>query len=151
MKVISHNLIGTRLPERSIEVERYSLRFFAEAIGATDPLHTDEAVARAAGYRSLLAPPTYVCCLANMADPDSGALLSLLDVDLRKVLHGEQRITYYEPICAGDRLRFASRIADIYSKKAGALEFVAVDTTVINQDNLRVAATQTLIVVRHAS
>ena len=57
------------MPEFSIEVENYPLRFFATTIGDLDPIRHDEAAARAAGYRSLVAPPTYVSCLINMADP----------------------------------------------------------------------------------
>ena len=148
--MIDRSLIGTTLPERSIEVEKYPLRFFVETIGAEDPAHRDEAIARAAGYRSLLAPPTYVACLALLADPDPDALLRLLNVDAKKVLHGEQRFTYRHAICAGDRLRFNSRIADIYDKKNGALEFVVLDTTVTNQLDQMVVELRSIMVVRHS-
>lgn len=148
--MIDRGLIGRTLPEHSIMVEKYPLRFFAEAIGAEDAMHRDEAAAQAAGYRSLLAPPTYVACLSSMADPDPYALLQLLKVDLRKVLHGEQRFTYHQPVCAGDVLRFNARIADIYDKKNGALEFVVFETRVTNQLEQLAAEIQAVMAVRHS-
>jgi len=139
------------MPEFSIEVENYPLRFFATTIGDLDPIRHDEAAARAAGYRSLVAPPTYVSCLINMADPDPEGLLHLLEIDLKRVLHGEQQITYHQPICAGDRLFFQTRIADIYDRKNGALEFVVLQTQVSNQERVKVAETSTTMVVRNAA
>lgn len=55
------------------------MRFFAGAIGATETIHLNEVAARAAGYRSLVAPPTYVMCyyrsthycVSNVQRPDS--------------------------------------------------------------------------------
>jgi acyl dehydratase len=148
--VISRTLIGTALPEYSIEVEKYPLRFFATAIGELNPIHHDEAAAVAAGYRSLVAPPTYVACLSSMADPAPGALLKLLGVDLARILHGEQRLVFHRPICAGDRIFFNTRVADIYDKKNGALEFVVLETLVSDQDHNKLAETQAIAVVRNA-
>jgi acyl dehydratase len=132
-------------------VEMYPLRFFAKAIGANDPIHHDHAAAIAAGYRSLLAPPTYVACLANMADPDPYSLLNLLNADPKYVLHGEQRLTFQQPICAGDRLYFNCHIADIYDKKNGALEFVVLDTVVTDPHHASVAEMRAVMIVRHPS
>jgi len=148
--MIDRSLIGTRLPDNNIEVEKYPLRYFAQAIGADDPLHRDEAAAQAAGYRSLLAPPTYVACLAALADPDPYRILDVLKVDVKRILHGEQRFRYHQPVCAGDRLRFRARIADIYDKKNGALEFVTIDTEITNQLDQLAAVTRVVMVVRNA-
>ena len=43
------------------EIGRAAIRYFALAIGDENPLYTDEAYARAAGYPSIVAPPTFVC------------------------------------------------------------------------------------------
>jgi acyl dehydratase len=50
---------------------------------------------------------------------------------------------------AGDRLRFEPRVADIYDKKGGALEFVLRETRVSNQHGSLVAEMKCLTVVRH--
>lgn len=149
--VISRTLIGTTLPEYSIEVEKYPLRLFASAIGEFDPIHHDEDAAAAAGYRSLVAPPTYVVCLNVMANPDPNALFKRLGVDPARILHGEQQLSFHSPICAGDRVFFNSRIHDIYDKRQGTLEFVVLETLVSDQHRNRMADTRAVIVVRGAT
>ncbi len=72
-----------------------------------------------------------------------------LEIDLGKVLHGEQRFDFHAPVCAGDTLRFQSKVSDIYDKKGGALEFVVNGTKVTNQLGEHVADLHSVIVVRH--
>jgi acyl dehydratase len=130
-------------------VEKGRIRFFAEVIGATDPIYFDASAAQAAGYRNVVAPPTFIFG----AESDSGVLMKLLDtlkIDLREVLHGEQRFDYHAPVCAGDTLRFQTRVSDIYDKKGGTLEFVVNDTKVTNQLGEHVSDLHSVIVVRHA-
>jgi len=147
--MIDKKFIGYEVPPTLWDVEKGRIRFFAEVIGATDPIHLDATAAKAAGYRNVVAPPTFIF----RAESDSGVLMKLLDplkIDLRKVLHGEQRFDYHAPVCAGDTLRFQTRVADIYDKKGGALEFVVNDTKVTNQLGEHVASLHSVIVVRHA-
>lgn len=40
---------------------RAAFRYFARAIGDDNPIYTDGDAARAAGYRDVVAPPTFVC------------------------------------------------------------------------------------------
>ncbi len=147
--MIDKKFIGYEVPPTLWEVEKGRIRFFAEVIGAAAPIYFDEAAAKAAGYRSVVAPPTFIFG----AESDSGVLMKLLDtlkIDLREVLHGEQRFDYHAPVCAGDTLRFQTRVADIYDKKDGALECVVYDTKVTNQFGEHVADLHAVIVVRHA-
>ncbi len=147
--MIDKKFIGYEVPPTLWDVEKGRIRFFAEVIGTDDPIYLDEATAKAAGYRYVVAPPTFIFG----AESDSGVLMKLLDtlkIDLREVLHGEQRFDYHAPVCAGDTLRFQTRVADIYDKKDGALEFVVNDTKVTNQLGEHVADLHSVIVVRHA-
>ncbi|MCM2337280.1 MaoC family dehydratase N-terminal domain-containing protein [Hydrogenophaga pseudoflava] len=147
--MIDKKFIGYEVPPTLWDVEKGRIRFFAEVIGSADPIYLDEASAKAAGYRNVVAPPTFIFG----AESDSGVLMKLLDtlrIDLREVLHGEQRFDYHAPVCAGDTLRFQTRVADIYDKKDGALEFVVNDTKVTNQLGEHVADLHSVIVVRHA-
>jgi len=74
-----------------------------------------------------------------------------MGVPLQNILHGEQRFDYHAPIHAGDRLSFRSRIADIYARKGGALEFIVKQTRVENQDAVLVAELRAVVVVRNPS
>ena len=140
--------IGHRFEPYTAEVEIGRLKFFAKAIGQTDPVYTDEAAARAAGHPALPVPPTFLFCL-EMEAPNPGAIRDLLDMPVPKILHGEQRFTYHAMAYAGDTLRFEQRIADIYAKKGGLLEFVLRETRVTNQHGQHIADLTGTTVVRH--
>lgn len=147
--MIDKKHIGYAPPPAFWDVEKGRIAFFAQVIGMHDPIYTDEAAAKAAGYRGIVAPPTFFFG----AEGDSGATMKLietLEIDLGKVLHGEQRFDYFAPVCAGDTLRFESKVTDIYDKKGGALEFVVNQTRVTNQLGEHVADMHSVVVVRHA-
>ena len=90
-------------PSPAYEVGREKIREFAEAIGSTDPVHTDPDAARALGHPDVVAPPTFAVIIAQRAeaqvidDPEAG-------IDFSRVVHGEERFTHHRPIVAGDRL-----------------------------------------------
>lgn len=73
---------------------------------------------------------------------------STKSIELGKVLHEEQNSRYYGMTFTGDTLSFASRITDLYAKKAGSLEFVVRDTCV-HRGNDRIADLRSTIIVRH--
>jgi acyl dehydratase len=146
--VIDKKWIGHQLPPSVLTIDRTRLRFFAKAIGETDPVYTDLEAARAAGYADLPVPPTFLVA----AELDSGAsdqLLAQLGIPLAKLLHGEQGYTYHRPVVAGDTITMHSVINDIYDKKGGALEFVVKTARAVNQHNELMAELRTVIVCRH--
>jgi acyl dehydratase len=145
--MIDRRHIGMSLRPTVLDIERGRLRFFAQAIGETDPVYLDETAARAAGYPDLPAPPTFL--FAGELDGQSiTSMLDALGVPLGRILHGEQEFTYFAPVCAGDTVTVESRISDIYAKKGGALEFIVKDSAVTNQHGVKVAAMRSIIVVR---
>jgi acyl dehydratase len=146
--MIDRKYIGTALPKAVLEIEKGRLRFFAKAIGETDPVYTDEKVAKAAGYPSLPAPPTFIFA----AELDAGTLMPALinmGVNLNRILHGEQQFTYLAPICAGDTITVESKFTDIYDKKNGALEFLVKASVVTNQHGAKVAEIRSVVVIRN--
>jgi acyl dehydratase len=146
--MIEKKWIGHQLPPSELLIERGRLQFFARSIGETDPIYTDLAAARAAGYPDLPAPPTFVFA----AELESGAVTSLLEtleLPIQKILHGEQGFTYLKPVCAGERVTVRSKIADIYEKKGGALEFVLKSSEARNSSGELVAELRSLLVCRN--
>lgn len=144
--MLDRSKIGYEFTSFSADVEKGRLKFFAKAIGETNPIYTDETAARDAGYPSLPAPPTFTMVL-DMEGPENMPVLELLDIDIAKILHGSQEFEYFAPICAGDVITVTSRIADMFDKKGGALEFVVSENTYTNQNGqLTAKATSTLIV-----
>src|SRR5213076_1850421 len=53
------SLIGRQMSQGTVDVEKGRLRFFAKAIGESDPVYTDESAARDAGHPTLPVPPTF--------------------------------------------------------------------------------------------
>jgi len=146
--MIDKKWIGHELPASVLPIERSRLQYFAKAIGETDPIYTDAAAARGAGYPDLPAPPTFLFA----AELDSGAAFRLIEdlqIPIAKLLHGEQSFTYVRPACVGDTVTVNSRVSDIYDKKNGALEFVVKTSRAINQRQELVAELRTVLVCRH--
>ncbi|MCP1644868.1 acyl dehydratase [Pseudomonas citronellolis] len=142
-KWIGHSLDTTRMT-----LERGRLRAFARAIGETDPVYTQVEAAHAAGYADLPAPPSFLFG----AELDAGTLdrmLADLEIPIARILHGEQGFTYHKPVCAGETVTVQSRIADLFDKKNGALEFLVKTSEVRNDNNELVAELRTVLVVRN--
>ncbi|MFF2085384.1 MaoC family dehydratase N-terminal domain-containing protein [Nocardia sp. NPDC058176] len=140
-------VVGTTLPTTTLTLDSGRLKFFAKAIGETNPVFSDDDAARAAGHPAIPVPPTFLFAV-EMEQPDPFAWLLPLGVDLRFALHGEQRFTYYTPAHAGDVVTATPRISDVYSKKGGALEFIVKDTTITRADDVLIAELTSVIVVR---
>ncbi len=146
--MIDRRWIGHALPESVLPLERSRLRFFAKAIGETDPVYTDVEAAREAGHADLPAPPTFLFA----AELDSGAterMLQDMEIPLAKLLHGEQGFSFHRTACAGDTITVRSSVTDIYDKKQGQLEFVVKTARATNQHDELVAELRTVIVCRH--
>jgi len=90
-------------PTAPYAVGREKIREFAEAVGADDPVHTDQGVARARGYKDVIAPPTFAVLIAQqcdrqfIVDPEAG-------IDYTMLVHGEERFVHHRPITAGDEI-----------------------------------------------
>ena len=90
-------------PTSPYAVGREKIREFAEAVGAVDVVHLDPALARARGYRDVIAPPTFAVLIAQrcdhqlIVDPEAG-------IDFSRLVHGEQRFVHHRPITAGDEI-----------------------------------------------
>jgi hypothetical protein len=146
--MIDRSWIGHEFAPLTVDVELGRLRQFAKAIGETRPEYIDEAAAQAKGWPSVPVPPTLLFGL-EMEQPNPWAYLETIGVDIARVLHGEQHLTYHASAWARDRLTFRYSIADIYDKRQGALEFVTKSTTVTNQRSELVANLRKVIVVRN--
>ncbi|MCP1419597.1 MULTISPECIES: MaoC family dehydratase N-terminal domain-containing protein [Pseudomonas] len=146
--MIDKKHIGKQLPTFLVTAEAGQLRFFAKATGETNPVYFDEQAARDAGHPALPLPPTFLFSLEFQIP--SNAWRDELGIVTARILHGEESFRYHRMAYAGDTLRFDVRIADIYDKKAGALEFVVRETRVTNQHGEHVADLRSVLVQRNS-
>jgi acyl dehydratase len=118
-------MIGKSTRPTAFEVEKGQVRRFAAAIGEENPIHRDEKLSKAAGFPSLVAPPTFPAVLCAV-DP----LLSDVGLDQQSTMHAEEEYEYFRPVCAGDVIHVSHKVADVYEKQApnGRLVFVVIET-----------------------
>jgi acyl dehydratase len=134
--------IGQESAPWTYEVTTTSVRAFARGVGYTDPVYFDLDAAKAAGYRSLPAPPTYLGTPVfvpgrsddTFSNPREGQ--PRVNHGLKNVLDGGTEVEYYEDICAGDSLTGVSRVGDLRvrdSKAIGKMLIVFMETRYTNQ------------------
>ncbi|RKQ29991.1 MaoC family dehydratase N-terminal domain-containing protein [Oceanobacillus halophilus] len=126
------------------DVEFRHIHQFADAIGDANPLYTDKEYAKNSKYGSIIAPPTF-----SVAFSGEGAELPI-NLDERRMLHGEQEFIYYRPIQLGDRLYCQRKISDLYEKegKSGKMQFLVVDTEIKDEGGQMVAVNRMNIIYR---
>lgn len=142
-------IVGHVFPEQRAFVEPRRLRFFLETIGEKAEIYTNAEAARAAGYRDIPIPPTYMFCLQSLDNPGSIKVLDMLGVDIGRILHGEQKFTFHTPACVGDELIYTTSIGSIADKKGGALTMIGQDIRVENGRGEHVADIVNTIVIRN--
>ena len=130
------SLYGKEHVAGPFEVTKELIHAFAGSLGEADPVFADEAAARAAGYRGLVAPPTFCTVFVTRA--------KLPSIELkfgRTQMHAGQRVQPKTPIVEGDWLTASSHLKDVYPKtgRSGTIVFVVWETTFRNQNGEVVA------------
>lgn len=123
---VDPSVIGIETDEATWKVEEGKVREFARAVGIDDPLCTDAAAARAAGFKGVVAPPTFAITAGQWA-PTWESAARVCGFEITRLLHGEQRFELHRPICAGDVLVGRKKIVDLFEKvgkRGGTMTFV---------------------------
>jgi acyl dehydratase len=149
------SVVGKESAPWTYEVTTTSVRAFARGVGYTDRVYFDVDAAKAAGYRNLPAPPTYlgtaVFIPGRSHDTFSGPTEGQpqLHHGLKNVLDGGTETEYFEPICAGDTLVAVTKVLDLKTRESGKLGkmlIVTTETTFKNQDGKRAAAQRSQVI-----
>jgi hypothetical protein len=138
-------LIGTESPPWTYEVTTTSVRAFARGVGYTDPVYFDIEAAKAAGYRNLPSPPTYMGTAVfipgksddTFSGPKEGGV-NFSEFGLANILDGGTEVEYFGSICAGDTLTAVSRLSGLdvrESKSIGQMLIVSSEMEFKNQDD----------------
>ncbi len=126
-------------------VGREKVREFARAVFATNPLHSDPAAAKEAGYADVVAPATFPVVVQEQAlqqlldEPENG-------IDFSRVVHGDQRFSYSRPIVAGDELTATLTIASV--KTLGGHSMVTAESAMVDSSGAHVVTAISTLVVR---
>ena len=125
-------IIGKESSPTTLEVDKTSVRMFARAVGYDDPIYYDEEAAKAAGYKSLPAPPGYLGTpIFKPGGAPRGAPMSggpQPSRPLNRILNGGTEIEYFDDIVAGDVLTSQSHTASFEERK-GSIGDMLITTT----------------------
>jgi acyl dehydratase len=133
-----------------------SIRYFARALGDDNPLFTDDAFARDAGYRMAVAPPTLVCetCQYSDAAPSETGHIGHewdLPIDNVRMIRAGNEYEFTRPIYPDDWISVTWTLEDIVERKArrgGNQLFVTSLAVYENQDGERLASNRETIVLQ---
>ena len=93
--MVDKSAIGVTFTPTKAQVEAGRLRYFFETLRERNPIYREASAAKAAGYAGVPIPPTYLFCLEMMDSERPFEVLEKLNIDLARVLHGEQRFDYH--------------------------------------------------------
>lgn len=129
MVEFDRSALGVESSPISYEVEKGAIRKFAEAIGDEDPMYYNEQAAQVLGFKSIVAPPTFLCTFRAQELPD-------LKVQFGRVrLNGGNEYEYFQPIYAGDTISVTAKYADVAERtgRTGSMVFIITELTFRNQ------------------
>jgi len=119
-----------------VPVTAEMIQKFAEAIGESNPLHTDPEAAKRGPNGGLTAPPSFAVTFRNGQHffqhvPRFG----------KQGFDAGKDVEFVAPICPGDAITLSSHVKEIYEKtgRSGSMVFVIVRTTLKNQNGEVVA------------
>ena len=138
-------LIGKTLPSSTVNISEDAILRHCRSTSTTGLIHTDYEAARTAGYRGLVVPAAMYT-----------QLLREQVTHLRRTFNGAGlgagiSVEVLEPSCAGDALQATTYLKDMYTKtgRSGMMVFVVWETTMTNQEGVKVAAIQESFVNRN--
>jgi meromycolic acid (3R)-3-hydroxyacyl-[acyl-carrier protein] dehydratase HadD len=110
---IAEEIIGThyRYPDH-FEVDREKIREFARAVKDDHPAHYSEEAAKECGYDALIASLTFLSVAGRRVQLEIFKHFAV-PINLERVLHRDQKITFHRPILAGDKLFFDSYLDSV--------------------------------------
>ena len=124
---------------------------YAKAVDDLNPLYFDEDAAKAAGYRTLIAPPTFLAHVVvghgNVADLREDGIYRRggsgrgINLRVKRVMFGGEEWDFLEPAYVGDTITAQTRLHSLEQKDGGSGPFVlqTTETTYTNQDGVTVA------------
>ncbi len=135
MSAIDRRFIGYALPAFTVLLEPQRLQRFARAVGMAD-----------AQSLSVI-PPTFFKAIEG-EDNSSRRIIDALGVPLQQVLHVEQQFDYLLPITVGEQVRVERKVADIYEKKGGAMQFIVIESSIFRGDAQLAGRSRQIVLVR---
>ena len=151
--------LGMEFSPYTFEVEKGKIAEFAMAISQKEgkdqvnPLYVNREAAQKAGYKDIIAPPTFQTCFPHWAGGGLMPVIQSLGINIFKLLHGEEEYDYLGAIHPGDIMTGKAKVVDMYEKekkdKPGKfMEFTVIETEIRNQRGELVIKSRSTLVER---
>lgn len=150
--------IGQESEPWTYEVTTTSVRMYARGIGSENPVHYDVDTAKAAGFRSLVAPAGYLGTPVFSPATNDGTFGfprrgggPRLNMPFKRLLDGGTETEYLDVICAGDVLVETSHLADLKLRDGamGKMLFITNESVYKNKESGKVVARQKLTSIHY--
>ncbi len=151
-------LVGQIESERGpVEIAALGAQRYAHAVGDLNPIYFDESAAKAAGYRRIVVPPTYVQYALVPTRPiddirDDGLFKgnSALRLRVQRTMFGGEEWDFIAPVYVDDEISAVSRVIGLDQKDGAKGPFVRItrETTYTNQFGDVVARTRQIGIAR---
>ena len=130
--MIDRKFIGHEFAASEIDITRWRISQFANAIRNSKPIYYDVHEAKKQGFKDIPVPPTFFSRM-TFSDPN---FFATLGVDFRKLLDGGREIKYYSQCQAGDTISYQTKVENIVEKegKRGKMDLITVVTSGKNKD-----------------
>lgn len=157
---IDKRFVGREYGPFEFEAGLEKMREFAYAIGGgvpstgfsargapegLSPLLYDEQAAKEGPWHSVIAFPSFAVTFA-IAPFSKACMDPELQLNLLRLVHGEQRFEFFEVVRPGDRLTTRGKITDITAKRS--LDFLEVTTETHNQHGRLVVRAKWTAIIR---
>lgn len=133
--------IGVESEPVTKEIEKGAIIKFAEAIGDSNPIYTDEESARKTKYGGIVAPPTFLRSIDGFLGPSRANV----ETPYSAVVDGGSEWEYFEEIRPGDLITVTKYLSDLQEKdgKLGNMLIMVNEKKYVNQFNKIVALQRT--------
>ncbi len=157
--------IGKSIGVVACEVEKGSIKRFADAVEETNPLYWDEEYAAKSRYGSIIAPPGFFgwpvklppgqtfqrpTDITDPPEATEGMRNALAKAGYANVLDGGIEYEFFLPVRAGDSLTARSIIKEVRERegKTGKMAFVVIETAYHNKKDEMVAKARATAIYR---
>ena len=131
---IAEDIVGThyRYPDY-FEVSREKIREFARAVKDEHPAHYTEDAAKEIGYDAIVASLTFLAVAGRKVQLEIFNQFAI-PVNMERILHRDQKISFHRPILAGDKLFFDSYLDSVIEAHGTVVAEIRGEASDVNGD-----------------
>lgn len=138
------SVIGVEEEIGQFDITQEQIAAYCAAVGETNPLYTEEAVAKAGPYGGIIAPPGIVHSISMGNGPDAKIRFG------NAAFHAGEKMEVIAPMYPGDHITARIHVKELYEKtgRTGSMLFEVRRTIFSNQKGEPVVATEKSFVRR---